>query len=74
MKVFISWSGRKSRDAAELFRDWLPSVLQDVRPFVSSRDIRAGMRWQAEIAGELDDTDFGLICVTQEPGRRMAQL
>lgn len=66
MKVFVSWSGQKSRDVAEIFRDWLPSVLHAAKPFVSSRDIRVGTRWQTEIATELDDTDFGLICVTRE--------
>ena len=66
MKLFISWSGDKSRDVAHALRDWLPQVLHTIDPFVSSKDIRAGTRWQAEIAGELNDTDFGLICVTQE--------
>ena len=66
MKVFVSWSGKKSRDVARAFGDWLPLVLHAVEPFVSSKDIRAGTRWQAEIAKELDDTDFGLICVTKE--------
>lgn len=66
MKVFVSWSGKKSRDVARAFGDWLPPVLHAVEPFVSARDIRAGTRWQAEIASELDDTEFGLICVTKE--------
>ena len=66
MKVFVSWSGKKSRDVARAFGDWLPMVLHAVDPFVSAKDIRAGTRWQAEIAEELDDTDFGLICVTKE--------
>jgi hypothetical protein len=66
VKVFISWSGEKSRDVANALREWLPQVLHAIDPFVSSKDIRAGTRWQAEIAGELDKTDFGLICVTQE--------
>lgn len=66
MKVFVSWSGKKSRDVANVFRDWLPMVLHSVEPFVSAKDIRAGTRWQAEIASELDDTEFGLICVTSE--------
>jgi TIR domain len=69
MKVFVSWSGQKSRDVARAFGDWLPLVLHAVEPFVSSKDIRAGTRWQAEIAKELDDTDFGLICVTRENQR-----
>jgi hypothetical protein len=66
VKVFISWSGKKSRDVARVLGGWLPSVLHAVEPFVSAKDIRAGTRWQAEIATELDDTDFGLICVTTE--------
>lgn len=66
MKVFISWSGKKSRDVARAFGDWLPLVLHAIEPFVSAKDIQAGTRWQAEIAKELDDTDFGLICVTKE--------
>jgi hypothetical protein len=66
MKVFVSWSGKKSRDVARAFGDWLPLVLHAIEPFVSAKDIRAGTRWQAEIAKELDDTDFGLICVTKE--------
>jgi TIR domain len=66
VKVFISWSGEKSRAVANALREWLPQVLHAIDPFVSSKDIRAGTRWQAEIAGELDKTDFGLICVTQE--------
>lgn len=66
MKVFVSWSGKKSRDVARAFGEWLPLVLHAAEPFVSSKDIRAGTRWQAEIAKELDDTDFGLICVTKE--------
>jgi hypothetical protein len=66
MKVFVSWSGSQSKQIAFALRTWLPNVLQEVKPFVSSKDIAAGARWQEEIAGELEDTSFGLICVTRE--------
>lgn len=66
VKVFISWSGTNSKKVAFALRDWLPDVVQEVKPFVSSKDIAAGARWQEEIAGELADTSFGLICVTRE--------
>lgn len=66
MKVFVSWSGEKSQAVAQVFHDLLPSILHAADPFISSRDIRAGTRWQPEVATELDDTDFGLICVTGE--------
>jgi TIR domain len=65
MKVFISWSGAQSKSVAFSMRDWLPNVLHAVKPFVSSKDIHAGTRWRDEIAGELDETQFGLICVTK---------
>jgi hypothetical protein len=64
MKVFISWSGPLSREVAEALRDWLPSVLQYVEPWVSSEDIAKGTRWSVEVGHELESSDFGIICVT----------
>jgi hypothetical protein len=66
MKVFISWSGDKSRDVALALRDWLPGVINSIEPFVSAKDIYAGTRWQAEIASQLDSTNFGIVCVTKD--------
>jgi hypothetical protein len=66
MKVFISWSGDRSRDVALALRDWLPDVINSLEPFVSSKDIYAGSRWQAEIAAQLEASNFGVICVTRE--------
>jgi len=65
MKVFISWSGPISREVAVALRDWLPSVIQAVEPYVSSEDIDPGVRWGVDIAGQLDDTEFGVLCVTR---------
>lgn len=66
MKVFLSWSGSKSQRVALALREWLPAVINNIEPFVSSKDIYAGSRWQAEIADELEATDFGIVCVTAE--------
>lgn len=66
MKVFLSWSGDHSRAVAVALRDWLPSVINSVQPFVSARDIYAGSRWQNEIASQLETTDFGIVCVTRK--------
>ena len=66
MKVFISWSGTRSRELANSLREWLPLVLQYVEPWVSDKDISAGERWAQAIAGELESSNFGIICVTPE--------
>lgn len=66
MKVFISWSGPRSKEMANALRDWLPMVLQYVEPFVSDKDISAGDRWAQTIASELDAANFGIICITPE--------
>jgi hypothetical protein len=64
MKIFISWSGSLSRNVAEALRDWLPSILEYVEPYVSSQDINKGARWTVEIARELESSQYGIICVT----------
>lgn len=66
MKVFISWSGIRSKKVASIFRDWLPSVIQSIEPFVSSEDIEKGSRWNTDIAQELKESTFGIICVTKD--------
>jgi hypothetical protein len=66
MKVFISWSGQRSKDLANALRNWLPMVLQYIEPWVSDQDISAGERWAQAIAGELDASNFGIICITPE--------
>lgn len=66
MKVFISWSGDRSRQVAEALRIWLPRVIQTVKPWMSDSDIAAGSRWLSEVSNVLDETSIGIICVTQE--------
>ena len=64
MKVFISWSGEKSRTVASKLRDWLPDVIQYVEPWMSKADIGAGARWGSELDNALENTKFGIICLT----------
>ncbi|MFC1759319.1 toll/interleukin-1 receptor domain-containing protein [Planctomycetota bacterium] len=65
-KVFISWSGDLSRHLAEALREWLPSVLQFVKPYFTPADIEKGARWGSDIAGELESSDVGIICLTKD--------
>lgn len=66
MKVFISWSGERSRAVAQALRDWLPNVIQAIEPWMSEADIAKGARWGLDMARELDETRVGIICLTRE--------
>lgn len=66
MKVFISWSGEKSRQIGEAFRHWLPDVIQSVHPYFTPDDVAKGQRWAADIAENLHSSQFGLFCLTSE--------
>ena len=66
MKVFISWSGEKSRRIALALKEWFPVVMQNLRPYVSSEDIGKGTRWSRELQSELESSEFGILCVTRE--------
>jgi hypothetical protein len=64
--VFISWSGERSKAAAEALREWLPIVLQVARPWMSETDIEKGSRGLEEIGKALEVMKVGIICLTPE--------
>jgi hypothetical protein len=66
LRIFLSWSGVRSKAIAQVFREWLPSVLQNVQPYFTPDDIEKGARWSGEIRGQLEATDFGVIFLTPE--------
>lgn len=66
MKVFLSWSGNRSKEVANLLNDWLCCVIQAARPWISTRDLDRGSLWFGEINDQLKDTTVGIICLTQE--------
>ncbi len=66
MKVFISWSGQLSKNLAETIRQWLPAVLQAVKPYYSPDDISKGVRWNNDVANELAESKIGILCITRD--------
>ncbi|MFJ7842057.1 hypothetical protein ACIQXG_21755 [Lysinibacillus sphaericus] len=66
MKVFISWSGERSRQVGELLDNWLQCVIQAINPWRSDRDIDRGSLWFTQITNQLKDTSIGIVCLTQE--------
>ncbi len=61
----ISWSKEPSRAIAAELASWLGGLVQAVEPWVSDEEIASGKRWRDEIGTALNDTDFGIICLTR---------
>ncbi len=66
MRIFVSWSGEKSRHIAEIFKKWIKNVIQSVDVYYSPDEITKGTRWQTEIAKELSECKVSIICLTIE--------
>jgi hypothetical protein len=64
--VFVSWSGERSHGVAQKLRDWLPTVIQTAKPWMSDTDIEKGARWLTEIAASLTGIKVGIACLTPE--------
>ncbi|MCS3738244.1 toll/interleukin-1 receptor domain-containing protein [Rhizobium sp. BK661] len=66
MKLFISWSGNVSQQIAQEIRKWLPLILPAIEPFITTTDIEKGARWQGEISRELEESNYGIVCLTAQ--------
>jgi len=66
MKVFMSWSGKRSHEVAKMFHQWIKCVIQATEPWLSSDAIESGSVWFSTINEELRGTSTGIICLTQE--------
>lgn len=64
--VFISWSGDRSKIIAGALYEWLPMVVQSVKPWMSTHSIDKGSRGALEMAKALDGTKVGITCLTPE--------
>jgi len=66
MRIFLSWSGEKSRSFAEEFKPWLEQVLPGTDVWLSSEDIDKGTIWFTQIIDELASCHCGVLCITRE--------
>lgn len=64
MEIFISWSGPRSLAVATALRGWLPKIINDLKPWLSSTDIGKGSRWSVDVASRLTTARAGIICLT----------
>ena len=68
LDVFISNAGSRSRSLAEKLREWLPLVINDLKPWVASADITPGKNWVLELQERMSPGKgvFCLLIVTPE--------
>jgi hypothetical protein len=64
MRVFIMWSGERSRRVAEELHRFLDGVARGPQYFISTEDIETGVVWENIISGQLETTHFGVACLT----------
>lgn len=65
MKIFISWSGKRSRAVAEALSNWLQRVIQAAEPFYTPQ-MEKGVKWSNEIDDALEGTRFAIVCLTPD--------
>jgi TIR domain len=64
--VILTWSGSMAHKVASALYDWLPEVIPNLKPWISSEDIAKGTPWYGNLMGQLEHTKKCIICVTPE--------
>jgi len=66
MQIFASWSGERSKTAAMGLKSLLEDVFPEaIRVFISDQ-INPGELWAHRLGAELEQSDFGVLCLTVE--------
>ena len=67
MKLFLSWSGERSKEFAKAARIWMETIFdEEIEYFMSDDDVQPGQRWVRELSISLDETDLGILFLTSE--------
>lgn len=64
-KVFISWSGELSKQVAALLKKWLPTIIQELDPFFSQKDVSKGGRAMEDIINAMKQSKVAISCLTK---------
>jgi hypothetical protein len=66
MRIFTSWSGERSKTAALGLKSLLQDLFEEtVQVFVSDH-ISPGEAWAQRLGTELEQSEFGILCLTQD--------
>lgn len=65
-RIFLSWSGDTSGELAEILKEWLSTVFDDLDVCCISRDIGPGQRWSKAIDDYLQNSHVGIFVYTPD--------
>ena len=66
MKVFVSFSGEKSKRTADALVEFLPKILPTISFVLADTDIAIGERWQQSLERQTDGLNFAILCVSHD--------
>jgi hypothetical protein len=66
VEAFLSWSGDVSKEVALAMHDWLPDIIQPLKPWMSDKDLPKGTRWNEEIGKKLGALSIGIFFLTAD--------
>ena len=66
MRIFVIWSGNRSKKIAEAAVTLLEGTAEGAKIFVSSRDLKPGRRWEDELSKNLREANIGIVCFTPD--------
>lgn len=65
-EIFVSWSGPLSHKIGKEFTKWIPTVIPNAKPFISSENLNAGSQWMAKLFEKLGTCKFAVLCLTPD--------
>lgn len=66
MRIFTSWSGERSKAAALGLKSLLQDLFEEAVQIFVSDHISPGEAWAQRLGTELEQSEFGILCLTQE--------
>lgn len=64
IKIFLSWSGKKSQELATLFKTYVTDILPKIDFYFSPDDLKGGEKWRQSIEEGLNNNTYGIIFLT----------
>jgi len=65
IRLFLSWSGNRSKELASIFKKYITDLFPDSDIYYSGDEIRGGEKWRTNIESGLNNRNFSIIFLTE---------